>query len=398
MDSETGLRRGRERLAACRLIAAVVAVLAIGAIALASCAANGLSQSPAQTSGAGPPASVDWLVAPAGDPPLDFPEGVTWQVHFTNPEYSRRTQIGRGGLDERLAALIDTARQTLDVAIYQLDLASVTQAAINAQRRGVRVRVVTDIDTLSDLAENRSFRQLEAAGIPIVAGNANAIMHNKFVIVDGTTLWTGSWNFTANDTYRNNNNALVVSSSHLAENYTQTFEKMFTRGQFGSGRVAGGGIPRFILDGTLVESYFTPEDDVAGERIVAYLRSARTSIAFMVFSLTAGGIAQALGEAMQRGVTVRGVFERGNASSLFSQYPSLKALGMDVLLDGNPDQMHHKVFIVDDRVVMTGSYNYSSSAEHANDENVLIVDDARLAQAYASEFRRVWQQAQKARQ
>jgi phosphatidylserine/phosphatidylglycerophosphate/cardiolipin synthase-like enzyme len=69
--------------------------------------------------------------------------------------------------------------------------------------------------------------------------------------------------------------------------------------------------------------------------------------------------------------------------------------GLPVYLDGNPGQMHHKVFIIDQKIVITGSYNFSFSAETQNDENVVIFFDPQIAAQYLAEFRRVEVEAQK---
>jgi phosphatidylserine/phosphatidylglycerophosphate/cardiolipin synthase-like enzyme len=55
--------------------------------------------------------------------------------------------------------------------------------------------------------------------------------------------------------------------------------------------------------------------------------------------------------------------------------------------------MHHKVIVIDERIVITGSYNFTSRAERRNDENLLIIDDPTLAAAYLAEFERVFEQA-----
>ncbi|HMO56365.1 MAG TPA: phospholipase D-like domain-containing protein, partial [Roseiflexaceae bacterium] len=67
--------------------------------------------------------------------------------------------------------------------------------------------------------------------------------------------------------------------------------------------------------------------------------------------------------------------------------------GVDVLEDGNCYIMHHKVIIIDDRIVITGSYNFTASAETSNDESLLIIDDPTLAAAYVAEFDRLYAQA-----
>jgi phosphatidylserine/phosphatidylglycerophosphate/cardiolipin synthase-like enzyme len=68
---------------------------------------------------------------------------------------------------------------------------------------------------------------------------------------------------------------------------------------------------------------------------------------------------------------------------------------MKVFKDGNPGQMHHKVFIIDEKIVITGSYNFSASAERTNDENMAIFFDPQIAAQYLAEFQRVYFEAQK---
>ena len=104
----------------------------------------------------------------------------------------------------------------MDIAAFDLDLETVTEALIRAYQRGVRVRLVTDTDYQDELGPER----LREAGVPVIADERNPFMHNKFVVIDGAQVWTGSWNLTDNGTYRNNNNVLVIDSQKLAENYT----------------------------------------------------------------------------------------------------------------------------------------------------------------------------------
>jgi phosphatidylserine/phosphatidylglycerophosphate/cardiolipin synthase-like enzyme len=308
-----------------------------------------------------------------------------YQVYFNTPKYPDNVADHQGGLDEKLTAFIDTAKQSVDMAIYQLDLPNVTQALLEARKRGRTVRVVTDIDILDDPKENPSFKKLQAAGITVVGGNPNAIMHDKFVVVDEEAVWSGSWNFTENDTYRYNNNAILIRSPELARNYTVVLEKMWRDKKFGPQRKAGGTTPVLEISGVKVENYFAPEDKVA-EKIIARLEKAQKSIDFMVFSFTD----DAIGQAVSSRVKVRGVFEKTGSETKYSEYGRMKQEKLDVLQDGNPYLMHHKVFIVDGATVILGSFNFSQNAEEENDENLLIIDDAALAQAFLGEFERVY--------
>jgi phosphatidylserine/phosphatidylglycerophosphate/cardiolipin synthase-like enzyme len=114
----------------------------------------------------------------------------------------------------------------------------------------------------------------------------------------------------------------------------------------------------------------------------------------MAFSYTADPIAAAMIERAQAGVLVSGVAEAQNATGSQASFGPLRDAGIDVVLDGNCYILHHKVMIIDERTVITGSYNFTSSAERDNDENLVIVDDPDLARAYLDEFARVYAQAQ----
>lgn len=315
----------------------------------------------------------------------------TWYLlFFTSPKYPDKESDHNGkSLDEKLTIVINSAKTSVDMAIYQLDLPTVRQALIDAKTRGARVRVVTDVDIYQDPKENPPFKQLEKAGIKVVSGNPNGIMHDKFVVVDNSVVWTGSWNFTTNDTYRYNNNGILIQSSRLANNYTVVFEKMFNDKLFGAKRKGGGTTPKFTINGVNVENYFSSDDAVTAA-IVNRLKQAKTSINFMAYSFTDDEIGKVLLERLLAGVKVRGVFENSGSQTQFSEFQGLKAAGADVLTDGNPYLMHHKVFIIDSQTVIFGSYNFSSNAQSDNDENLLIVDDAGMAKSFEEEFARVY--------
>lgn len=326
-------------------------------------------------------------------PPAEPGIGGNWyQIYFTTPKYPDKSADHKGGLPDHLTAFINTANASVDMAIYQLDLDNVIQALIAAKKRGATVRIVTDINIFNDPKENPPLKQLEKAGIPIVAGNPNAIMHDKFVVVDKSQVWLGSWNFTENDSYRYNNNGITISSAELARNYTITFEKMFNDKLFGPKRKPGGTTSRLTIGGAPVENYFAPEDKVA-DKIIARLKQAKTAIDLMAFSFTDDNIGQAILDRAKAGVVVRGVFENTGSETVFSEYGKMKQAGLDVLQDGNPYLMHHKVFIVDGKTVILGSFNFSQNAETENDENLIIVDDVLLAQTFQAEFARVYEQA-----
>jgi len=138
-----------------------------------------------------------------------------------------------------------------------------------------------------------------------------------------------------------------------------------------------------------VETYFSPDDGTANE-IIDLIESADKSIYFLAFSFTSDPIAAALIEKAAQGVVVSGIFEESQYhSNRGGEYDNLRSAGLDVRLDGNSKNMHHKVFIIDEQIVITGSYNFSRSAEERNDENTLIIYNAEVAELFLTEFDRI---------
>jgi phosphatidylserine/phosphatidylglycerophosphate/cardiolipin synthase-like enzyme len=220
-------------------------------------------------------------------------------------------------------------------------------------------------------------------------------MHHKFVVADGEVVLTGSWNFTTGDTYRLNNNAVRFAVPELAANYTAEFEKMFTQRRFGPTKPKGVPNPRITVGGATIETYFASEDDPS-TRIVELVRGARTSIQFLAFSFTHEGIGNAVIERARAGVKVRGVFETTGSETRFSEYGKMKQAALpalEVYQDGNPYVMHHKVFVIDDRYTVMGSFNFTDNAASDNDENMLVIDDPAFARVYLGEVERVVSQA-----
>ena len=335
--------------------------------------------------------------APVGGAVSDIGSGASvdggwYQLYFTAPKYPDNPANHRGGLDERLVQLMDRAQRSLDVADYDFDLANVADAMVRAKQRGVTVRMVTDGDTVRNTRQQAiqdAFVKLKQAGIPVIDdGDRNGIMHNKFTVVDGEWVQTGSWNYTDGDTYRLNNHAIVIRSRELAANYTVEFNELFEKRQFGATSDRAIPNPTVTISGTRVETCFAPEGKCA-DRIVATLNGAGRSIHFLAFSFTSDKIAAPMLAKAKAGLPVSGVFETTGSNTSFSEYGKMKQQGLDVYQDGNPWVMHHKVIIVDERIVILGSFNFSDNADKDNDENLLIVDNPELARAFKAEFDRV---------
>ncbi len=285
------------------------------------------------------------------------------------------------GIDDAFIRFLDGAQTSIFAAFFELSLPEAARVLVARKEAGVDVRLVTD----SQYENEDALRVCMAAGIPVTFETGSAFMHNKFCIVDGERVWTGSTNITENGMYRNNNNALLIESKDLSANYIAEFSEMFEQRQFGRGSPRNTPFPEITIDETRIECYFAPEDRVEDE-IVNEIRDAGTTIDVMAFSFTSEPIAKAMATRLGKGVRVRALFETRQAGSQYSQDDFLAANGAEVYMDTNGDNMHHKVLIIDKEVVVTGSYNFSKSANTQNDENVLILHSPVLAERYIQEF------------
>ena len=316
------------------------------------------------------------------------PSGADWyEVYFTSPKIPF-DNIYTGGIENSLIEKINLSQTSIDLAVFEFDIEAVAQALIDAEKRGVEVRVVYDNEHTDT---DPQIKELIASGIQAVPDERSAYMHNKFFVFDHFCVWTGSFNISMNAAYRNNENAIFICSTDLAKNYQTEFFEMFS-GQFGSSSPSDTPYPVITLNGHTIENYFAPEDEVMA-KIIALINSANTSIQFMAFSFTDDSLGEAMLNKAKKGVVVEGIFETSGADTQYSECGRLLRSGLDIRLDGNPRTFHHKVIIIDAQIVIFGSFNFSSNADTQNDENLLIINDTRLAQDYINEYLRMKAQA-----
>jgi len=316
-------------------------------------------------------------------------DGGWYELYFTDPESPLASQE-TGGVDAPLAAAIDSARLTVDVAIYSLSLNSIRDVLIDAHKRGVQVRMVMESENL----DRTDPQKIKDAGIPILGDRREGLMHDKFVVIDNSEVWLGSMNFTDSGGYTDNNNLMRIRSVKMAENFTREFEEMFLDDKFGVDVVPETPNPRVTIDGTPIDVYFSPDDGVQAS-FIDLVNNAKQSIHFMAFSFTADEIGEAVRNRAQEGVVVAGVMEDEQVNSnLGTEFDPFRQAELDVLRDGNDGQMHHKVMIIDENTVILGSYNFTQSAETKNDETLIVIYNEEIAAQFMAEFERVYSQAQ----
>ena len=120
------------------------------------------------------------------------------------------------------------------------------------------------------------------------------------------------------------------------------------------------------------------------------METALDELLICVFTISDDRLSDAIQRAHRNGLTVRVLSDNDKLDDRGNDIERLAASGVDVRTDHSPEHMHHKFMVVDGQTVLTGSYNWTRSAETRNEENLVVLDDPFLAGRFAEEFERIW--------
>ncbi len=309
------------------------------------------------------------------------------RVYFNYP--SAHNGSSETNLDAAYINLINSATGTAWNAFYQLNRQSLVDCLCNAKtNRSVDVRLTTDTDYFSDAAYTNYYAQLQNCGITVKGDSRTSLHHDKFAVVDGRYVWSGSWNATNSGTTNDVQNAVIVDSVSLANAYINEFNKFWTN-KFGTAKTKSG-TNEHTVAGASVKVYFSPKDGCT-TNLNNMVKSATTNTYFEIFTFTDASIKDSIITNKNNGLTVQGVMDAWQSGSSFSQYKNLTNAVVDVIKDTYTDLLHHKVMIVDagstnNAKIATGSFNWTGSANTDNDENLLIINSYDIGNIYYQEF------------
>ncbi len=287
-----------------------------------------------------------------------------------------------------------------------------------------------------ELKERDIFTILDKANIPIIddtedGSKGTGLMHHKFIIVDGKVIIVSSANFTLsgihgdlnnNQTRGNANNLLKIKSSELAQIFSEEFNLMWGDGKgrkkdslFGINKLKRS--PKIINIGqSQVTVKFSPNSSKEDWQLTTngligrILNQAQTSINLALFVFSDQNIANTLERKNNQGINIKALID---PDFIFRSYSE----GLDMLgvalsnnckyeIDNKPwkqnintvgvanlpqgDKLHHKFAIIDDNIVITGSHNWSASANYQNDESLLVIKNSLVTDHYQQEFERLY--------
>ncbi len=318
--------------------------------------------------------------------------------------HSQRVGINPSLVNELVAFILGT-EHSLDCAIYDLRHPEVLQALATVAHKQ-KLRIAFDAGKSRpgvDPKPGGNQEALEAAGLLRYATSIHEgthLMHNKFLIRDGRAVWTGSANFTQGGLELQDNNCLIIDSPDIAAQYEATFTDLISshhqhpraKGEQGMGT------PVRVGEAVITPDFAPAAGEGIEDSIIAALKGVRR-LRIMAFLMSDAGILAALEPlAHDHRVDIRGIYDpsgmedalrsnRQNRAHFWFLHDSrfVAAPSHAFHAQGEQDFMHNKVLIINDDLVMTGSYNFSENAE-ANDENFLRIQSPAIAAAYNSYF------------
>ena len=314
----------------------------------------------------------------------------------------------------------------------------------HARQRLRRLKALADLDgdgvlTSRERRAGDAVGLLQQGGIPVIddtedGSRGSGLMHHKFMVIDQQLVITGSANFTSSGihgdaeaprTRGNVNHLLSIQSPELATLFREEFQILWGDGpgglqnsRFGRGKPSRP-VRSVEVNGLQVDVLFAPHskrsEDHGLQLIAQHLSTAKHSIDLALFVFSAQSLTDVLAQRVQSGVAIRLLADPGFASRSFSEVldllgvalpdrfckleqgnrpltKALKGVGSPRLARG--DKLHHKFAVIDTRKVITGSFNWSPSAAHQNDETLLVIHSPQLAAHFTREIDRMWRGAE----
>ncbi len=327
--------------------------------------------------------------------------------HAVNTALSTGTSATylNGTFPDTIAAYINRAKSTIDVAVYNFtsngfDIVSKIATAINnAYTRGVVVRWIHD-GSSSNAGVNLLNANISRLASPTTS--SYGLMHNKFLAIDVNTpdandavVITGSYNFSTAQTNTDYNNLLIIQDKNVAVAYYNEFNKMWggtaatpniTASTFGTKKTSSS-LHYFNVNGTQIQIHFSPKDS-CGKYLKDVINSANTDLFFGIYTFTDNSIATPILNKFNSGsVAVRGIMD--NFSKTYTPFTTLSStLGSNMIVYNGAGLYHNKIFIADalnfssDPQVATGSFNWSLAAQNSNDENFVVIHDSSITNHY----------------
>ncbi len=303
---------------------------------------------------------------------------------------------GPDDLQDAIIKFIDGANKKLFIAVQELDSQPIAEAIVRAKKRKVLVKLVIEADYLlektalinpflagGEFETNRVLHDaILRASIDTHSDFNPGIFHQKFMVRDSKSILTGSANFTVTDTTKNLNHIIIVHDKDVTKNFIREYEEI-QQGHFG--KLNEGHDPKpeeVMVSGVRIKILFAPDHNPEME-IMKQIAKAKRRVDFAIFTFAlSSGIDDQLVQALDAGISIRGALYASQANQKWSASETLRNAGLPLFfiprpgLTGiKPRKLHHKLMVIDEQLIIAGSFNYTGPANQLNDENIIILGD-----------------------
>ncbi len=283
--------------------------------------------------------------------------------------------------NEKIISLIIDSNNSIDCAVYDITSKEIADSLISEKEKGNQIRIVTDYGRSS--TKTSQVGNLKYSGINVlISPSESSYMHNKFCVFDDSAVLIGSTNFTENSFSESYNNIMVFDNPKLANILTEKINSFYLGNFSKSSTVLGQDISSDF------SIYFCP-NQFCESSVLDKVKEAKKSIVCMMYSFTLDNLAEELIKAKENGIEIRLILENQQITQ-YSEYQKLKANGIDVILDNQPNLLHNKFCVIDEETLITGSMNFSLNGINNNDESLLIIKDKNLSMQYYDYFKTKW--------
>ena len=299
---------------------------------------------------------------------------------------------GKDDLEQTIVDFINGAEKRLEIAVQELENEAIARAIIAARQRRVLVKLVIEQSYLrTDRARSDPFdagglhepnRRIHDAvlrtNIDVKVDYNSKIFHQKFIVRDRSSVLTGSTNFTPTGVGSNLNHVVIVHDEETAKIYAREFREI-QQGRFGKeSQGHDPHPPKRIVSNVPIKVLFAPDHNPEME-IMKQMMKARERIDFAIFTFSkSSGIDDTMLRLLDTDITIRGAFDHKQGVQDWSPVRDLASNGADLhgVRKGNGvGKLHHKLMVLDEQVVIAGSFNYTGPANNLNDENIIILGD-----------------------
>jgi phosphatidylserine/phosphatidylglycerophosphate/cardiolipin synthase-like enzyme len=322
----------------------------------------------------------------------------------------------KGGGHEAVASLVRSATKTIDVAMYSVSPGQVAMwgPLTDAVQRGVKCRFV-----LHDAQKTAAAKAQALEGIGCDVRTIGPTMHEKFAIIDGVHVATGSANWSTGAEQKYSENITTYTKyMGVVRDYQAEFERLWAASVDVPFKTRPSRYPPILgvgpgtapaPSGDGIQNLFTTLNSsssaLLNDAIVALINGAKSKIDVAVANFDTEAIATALCQASARGVAVRVLTDQGQYGVTASKITKVEACKPRIPVrykvyglawfHPRSQLMHHKYLIVDGTTLATGSYNWSVTAEKANAENLQVIvqkgtTNSTLLKAFQKEFDTLW--------